>query len=74
MQPLPVLSNLTTGTICLPGTTQLKEAPMRTFIVLIVLAGALFLQLAQWLSPFRGYSNSHQIQVPVDSDDRQLVD
>jgi len=51
---------------------------MRTFIVLLVLVGALFLQLAQWLSPFRGHANNHQTQVPVESDDnqplRQIVD
>lgn len=51
---------------------------MRTFIVLIVLVGALFLQLAQWLSPFRGHTNSQRTQVPVESDDnqrfRQIVD
>jgi len=46
---------------------------MRIFIVLIVLVGALFLQLAQWLSPFRGYSNSHQTQIPVESDDTELL-
>ncbi len=47
---------------------------MRTFIVLVVLVGALLLQLAQWISPFRGYSSSHQTQLPVESDDRQPVD
>ena len=46
---------------------------MRIFIVLIVLVGALFLQLAQWLSPYHGYSNSHQTQIPVEPGDTALL-
>lgn len=49
---------------------------MRTLIVLVVLVVALFLQLAQWLNPSRGYSNSERalqdIRVPVQTDDTEL--